>query len=150
MFPSSHIFVFWFLVTLVAWFSFRFSPRLALQNVNKDYGIFLYSPNFAAKSDQKQKKTKMGWTKHISLFLVIVAILIRKYISVNILEIFGKGKYNEIFFKTFICLPSIVTMKINTNGETSFWLSMQRCMQVNKNRQILFDVFSFFHAWFIW
>ena len=67
LFRSYHIFVFWvfgILVTLVAWFSFRFFrlAHLALQNVNKDYTIFLYFHNFFVKSDQKRK---MGWTKHL-------------------------------------------------------------------------------------
>ena len=62
MLRLSHIFVFWFLVTLVALFSFRFFclAHLVLQNVNKDYVIFSYFCNFVAKSDQKWK---MGWTK---------------------------------------------------------------------------------------
>ena len=38
--------------------------HLALQNVNKDYVIFLYFRNFVAKSDQKPKR-KMGWTEHL-------------------------------------------------------------------------------------
>ena len=33
--------------------------RLALQNVNKDYVVFLYFRNFVAKSDKKQE-TKNG------------------------------------------------------------------------------------------
>ena len=49
--------VFGILVTLVAWFSFRFFclAHLALQNVNKDYVIFSYFCSFVAKSDQKPK-----------------------------------------------------------------------------------------------
>ena len=49
------------LVTLVAWFSFLFFrlAHRALQNVNKDYVIFLYFLNFHAKSDQKPN-TKNG------------------------------------------------------------------------------------------
>ena len=39
--------------------------HLALQNVNKDYVIFLYFRNFVAKSDQKAKtKNGMNETKH--------------------------------------------------------------------------------------
>ena len=60
-YPYFCLLVFGIVVTLVAWFSFRFFFRLshlALQNVNKDHVIFLYFCNFAAKSDQK---TKMGW-----------------------------------------------------------------------------------------
>jgi len=38
--------------------------HLALQNVNKDYVIFLYFRNFVAKSDQKPKtKNGMNETK---------------------------------------------------------------------------------------
>ena len=64
----SDIFVYWFLVTLVAWFSFRFFrlAHLALQNVNKDYIIFLYFCNFVAKSDKKPK-TKYGINSRIGV-----------------------------------------------------------------------------------
>jgi len=58
--------VFGILVTLVAWFSFRFFhlAHLALQNVNKDYIIFSHFRNFVAKSDQKPKtKNGMNETK---------------------------------------------------------------------------------------
>ena len=48
---------------IVAWFSFRFLSVLPLQNTNKDYIIFLYFHDFVAKSNQKQKNEKMGWTK---------------------------------------------------------------------------------------
>ena len=75
MFCSFHIFVFWFLVTLVAWFSFHFFclAHLALQNVNKDYVIF---PNFLnfAKSDQKPK-TKNGMNKTLANFSLPLFIL---------------------------------------------------------------------------
>ena len=57
LFCSSHIFVFWFLVFWSLYlrdFLSRFA-HLALQNVNKDYVIFLYFRNFVAKSDQKPK-----------------------------------------------------------------------------------------------
>ena len=50
--PYSCLLVFGILVISVAWFSFHFF-RLALQNVNKDYPIFLYFHNFIAKIDQK-------------------------------------------------------------------------------------------------
>ena len=69
-----HLLVFGILVTLVAWFLFQFFfhlAHLALQNVNKDYIIFLYFRNFVAKSDQKRK---MGWTKHLIDKLVYKAI----------------------------------------------------------------------------
>ena len=64
MFCSSHIFVFCFLVfwslLLRDFLSIFFRlTHLALQNVNKDYVIFLYFWNFIAKSDQKPK-TKNG------------------------------------------------------------------------------------------
>ena len=70
MFRSSHIFVFWFLVfwsiKLSDFISVFFRlAHLALQNVNKDYVIFLYFSNFVNKTDQKRK---MGWTKHKSQF----------------------------------------------------------------------------------
>ena len=68
IFCSSHIFYFGF------WYFGNFScvifflvffrlAHLALQNVNKDYVIFLYFRNFVAKSDQKQKtKNEMNET----------------------------------------------------------------------------------------
>jgi hypothetical protein len=46
--------VFGILVTLVS-FGFFGLAHLALQNVNKDYVIFLYFRNFVAKCDQKPK-----------------------------------------------------------------------------------------------
>ena len=71
---SSHIFVFWYLVfwSLVLQFSFRIFfclAHLALQNVNKDYVIFLYFRNFVAKSDHKPKKglTKQWAKKYCSI-----------------------------------------------------------------------------------
>ena len=72
MFCSSHIFIFWFLefwsFLLPDFLSVFFRlANLALQNVNKDYVIFLYFCNFIAKSDQKPK-TKIGWTKHWKVF----------------------------------------------------------------------------------
>ena len=61
--PYFHLLVFGILVTLVAWFSFHFFSVLPiLQNVNKDYVIFLYFLNFVAKSDQKPN-TKNGMNK---------------------------------------------------------------------------------------
>ena len=58
--PYFYLF-FGILVTLVAWFSFRFYrlAHLALQNINKDYIIFSYFSNMVARSDQKPK-TKNG------------------------------------------------------------------------------------------
>ena len=81
--PYFRLLVFGILVTLVAWFSFLFFrlAHLALQNVNKDYVIFLYFRNFVGKSDQKPKtKNLMNETKmtSISLKLVEVVILIEK------------------------------------------------------------------------
>ena len=52
--PYFRFLVFGILVTLVAFRFFRLA-HLALQNVNKDYVIFWYFPNFVAKSDQKPK-----------------------------------------------------------------------------------------------
>ena len=66
MFCSSHIFVFWFFVFWSLYSCMIFFPFfsvLPLQNTNKDYIIFLYFHNFVAKSNQKQKNKKMGWTK---------------------------------------------------------------------------------------
>ena len=62
--PYIRLLIFGILVTLVTWFSFCFfrPVHLALQNVNKDYVIFSYFRNFAAKSDQKPK-TKNGMSK---------------------------------------------------------------------------------------
>ena len=59
--PYFCLLVFGILVTLVAWFSFLFFhlAYLVLQNVNKDYIIFLYFRNFIVKGDQKPK-TKNG------------------------------------------------------------------------------------------
>ena len=65
--------VFSILVTLVVWFSFRFflSCPFLLQNVNKDYVIFLYFHNFVAKSDQKPKmKNGMNET-FVMIWLVL-------------------------------------------------------------------------------
>ena len=64
LFRSSHNFVSWFLVfwslCLRDFLSIFFRlAHLALQNVNKDYVIFLYFRNFVTKSDQKSK-TKNG------------------------------------------------------------------------------------------
>ena len=64
MFCSSHIFVVWFWVfwslQLRDFLSVFFHhAHLALQNVNKEYVIFLYFRNSNAKSDEKQK-TKYG------------------------------------------------------------------------------------------
>ena len=56
----------WFLVTFVAWFSFRLA-HLALQNVSKGYVIFLYLRDFVAKSDQKPK-TKNGMNEKLENF----------------------------------------------------------------------------------
>ena len=62
--PYFAFLVFGILVTIVAWFSFRFFclAHLALQNVNKDYIIFSYFRNFVAKNDQNPK-TKNGRNK---------------------------------------------------------------------------------------
>ena len=60
VFFSSHILVFWSLWLRDFLSIFFCLAHLALQNVNKDYVIFLYFRNFVAKSDQKRK---MGWTK---------------------------------------------------------------------------------------
>ena len=73
--PYFCLLVFGILVTLVAWFCFRLFSRLALQNVNKDYTIFLYFRNFVAKSDQKRK---MGWTKHLSQKCYILLLFFSK------------------------------------------------------------------------
>ena len=64
--PYFRLLVFGILVTLVAWFSFRFFrlAHLALQNVKKDCAICSYFCNFVAKSDQKPKtKNGMNETK---------------------------------------------------------------------------------------
>ena len=63
--PYFRLLVFGILVTLVVWFSLHFFrlAHLALQNVNKDYVIFLYFCNLIAKSDQKPRTKKMRWTK---------------------------------------------------------------------------------------
>ena len=64
--PYFRILVFGILVTLVAWFSFRFFrlAHLALQNVNKDYIVLLYFITSSPKVTKNQKR-KMGWTKHM-------------------------------------------------------------------------------------
>ena len=73
MFSSSHIFVFWLLVFSSIYFrdflsAFFSLAHLALQNVTKDYVIFLYFRNFIAKSDQKPK-TKIGMNKACHIFV---------------------------------------------------------------------------------
>ena len=73
--------VFGILVTLVAWFSFRVFFRLAhlvLQNVNKDYIIFLYFYNFVSKSDQKPK-IEIGMNERLVMFLS------KMFIGVNLM-----------------------------------------------------------------
>ena len=66
------LFVFGILVTLVAWFSFRF---FTLQNVNKDYIIFLYFCNFVTKSDQKPKtKNGMNETLKVAPFVYTICM----------------------------------------------------------------------------
>ena len=59
-------FVFWYFghFSCPIFFPFFCLAHLALQNVNKDYIIFLYFRNFIAKSDQKPKtKNGMNETK---------------------------------------------------------------------------------------
>ena len=63
--PYFCLLVFGILVTLVAWFSFLFF-HLALQNVNKDYVIFLYFCNFVAKVTKNQKPKNEMNKKNIS------------------------------------------------------------------------------------
>ena len=81
MFRSSHIFVFWFSVFWSLqlhdfFFIFFHLVHLALQNVNKDYIIFLYFCNFVTKSDQKPK---MKWDKqNIKIVSIFVVVAIRK------------------------------------------------------------------------
>ena len=55
IFSSFHFLVFWSLQLRDFLSVFFCLAHLALQNVNKDYVIFLYFRNFFAKSDQKQK-----------------------------------------------------------------------------------------------
>ena len=66
--PYFCLLVFGILVTLVEWFSFRFFPSYpsCLANVNKDYVIFFYPCNFAAKNDQTPKTNNgMNETKQL-------------------------------------------------------------------------------------
>ena len=63
MFPSSHIFVFWYFGHFICMIFFPvFIPlaHLALQNVNKDYIIFLFFATLLPKVTKKDKQ-KMGW-----------------------------------------------------------------------------------------
>ena len=82
--PYFCLLVFGILVTLVAWFSFRFFFRLAhlaLQNVNKDYVIFLYFRNFVDKSDQKPK-TKNGMNETTVVKIITNTLAASSYANI--------------------------------------------------------------------
>ena len=56
-------FFFFCLLTCMIFFTLYFRlARLALQNVNKDYVIFLYFCNIVTKNDKKRKRE---WSKHV-------------------------------------------------------------------------------------
>ena len=64
--PYFRLLVFGILVTLVAWFSTFFCfAHLTLQNVNKDYQIFLYFWKFVAKNKKWDELNKYVTSKRL-------------------------------------------------------------------------------------
>jgi hypothetical protein len=91
--PYFRLLVFGILVTLVAWFSFRFFllGHLVLQNVNKDYVIFLCFRNFLAKSDQKPK-TKYGMNETLNFGNSLIVLILTLFCFVNSLSCISRAE----------------------------------------------------------
>ena len=81
--PIFSSFGFWYFghFSCVIFFPFLFRlAHLALQNVNKDYVIFLYFRNFIAKSDQKPKTKNQKWNEKNIHSLICLAKIFQKRI----------------------------------------------------------------------
>ena len=74
-------FIFWYFGHFSCMIFFRFFrlAHLALQNINKDYVMFVYFRIFVAKSDQKPK-TKFGMNKTKVIFFLYEFYLVNMYI----------------------------------------------------------------------
>ena len=93
--PIFSSFGFWYFVhsSCVVFFPVFFClVHLALQNVNKDYIIFLYFHNFVAKSDQKPKtkngmnETELDWLTSLKLLSQIESIIITVFTFVPFIK----------------------------------------------------------------
>ena len=150
--PYFHLLVFGILVTLLRDFlsCFFCLAHLALQNVNKDYIIFLYCRNFVAKSDQKQK---IGWTKHKK------DILLYKYKRLRLNSILKP--YSQFYFADPRCwlredvqtwirhlaavhgLPAVQPDRFLMNGKALCLMTMEMfCQRVPLGGKMLYKDFQ--------